>query len=408
MSETGVNYSGKKVVIGLTGRIASCVAALLLKKQGMKVIGVSIVTAVKEEFTNNSGLPTCHIQDLEKVKSFCESLNIPFYATDAKAYFDAEVIDPLVASKLTAKANTACFNCNTLRLNILYDKMIKLGADYISTGHFCKVQKNLNSDEYFIHANNDPSSDQSFLLGGVNSKVLSHLILPLGELKSEEVKKIADRFELPYTKKKKNKNYCFDKPNEYIDIIKKRVPKKMLEEGTVQNIDTDIMHGDHDGIVNYNIGDNELSFKGINPSDKDIEIVDYDFVRKIIYIGSSSNLTSRGVQLVNLKFAKGLDLTKPMLCFIKNKFSKKAVKCHLYFKNNQSAFLEIQEDIYPLILEERFILLDRDGRNAKIIGNGQLGGKGDFKLIDRVKDFRNDQEGKEEAKPTQVVEIFKF
>ena len=71
MSETGVNYSGKKVVIGLTGRIASCVAALLLKKQGMKVIGVSIVTAVKEEFTNNSGLPTCHIQDLEKVKSFC-------------------------------------------------------------------------------------------------------------------------------------------------------------------------------------------------------------------------------------------------------------------------------------------------------------------------------------------------
>ncbi|MAX66277.1 MAG: tRNA 2-thiouridine(34) synthase MnmA, partial [Halobacteriovoraceae bacterium] len=90
---TGADYEGKTVVVGLTGRLASGVAALLLKKQGMNVIGVSILTNSNDQFKSASDYPFCHIEDVEKVRRFCDQMKIPFYATDAKSQFEAEVLD---------------------------------------------------------------------------------------------------------------------------------------------------------------------------------------------------------------------------------------------------------------------------------------------------------------------------
>ena len=76
----------------------------------------------------------------------------------------------------------------------MYQKMKKLNADYIATGHFCKVHRNLDSDEFFVHSNNDHDSDQSYLLSNIEEQYLKHLILPLGELRSSEILKISQKF----------------------------------------------------------------------------------------------------------------------------------------------------------------------------------------------------------------------
>jgi tRNA-specific 2-thiouridylase len=408
MASIGVDYTGKKVVVGLTGRVASCVAALLLKKQGMNVIGVSIVTNSNDNFKDKFLTPKCHINDLDKVKAFCDSLKIPFYATDAKSEYESEVIDPLISNKLTAQANTSCFNCTHLRMKVLYEKMVKLKADYIATGHFCKVHKNLNSEEYFIHSNNDAESDQAFLLAGLAPEYLKHLLLPLGELKIEEVDKIAQKFKLDISEKSLIKSFCYEDKDSYFELAKLRVPKSLIKEGQVHNVDTDVHHGDHDGIMGYSIGERDLEFRGIGPKEKDLEIVSYNFVNGILGIGSKSNLTHKGFQIVKLKLGSGLDTTRPMLCYIKNRYSNQFIKCNLFFKNNNTAMIECNEDLYPLVYGEYFVIFDRDSRNAKVIGRGTVGNIGDFSLIDRIEEFRKlDNEGEEDRKYT-YDNMFKF
>jgi tRNA-specific 2-thiouridylase len=403
---TGVNYAGKRVIVGLTGRVGSAVAAFLLKKQGMDVIGVSIVTNISESFEDSSLYPRCHIEDLAQVQAFCEDLKIPFYATDGKSQFENDVLDPLLATKLSCGSNQSCFNCTNFRLDVLYEKMVKLRADFIATGHFCKVQKNFTANEYFVHSNGDKDSDQSFLLSGVNAKYLKHLLLPLGELRAVEVEKIARNFDLKVTPSKANSNFCFKEEKSFSFYSDKKIPKSLLYEGQVINVDTENFHGDHDGVTHHFITEKDLTFKAINQGDKDLEVVGYDFDNHLLKIGSRDNLTFTSCQLIELKLSKGFDRTKSFQSFIKTKYTNDFVKCTVYFKNNSTALLEFEQEIYPVITGETLVLFDKNTRNSKVIGQGKVGEGREFELIDRAREFRSIDPDAEVAEV--FTQVFKF
>lgn len=398
--------SSKTVIVGLTGRTDSAVAAYLLKKQGFKVIGVSLVTINKEIVDQPNYLPKCHIPDLESVNDFCEKINIPFYASDAKPQFETEVLDTLISNKLTARANTSCFNCTRMRIHVLYEKMKQLKADFIATGHFCKVYKNYSSDEFFIHSNNDPKSDQSYLLAGLEKKYLQHLLLPLGELRKEEVKKIARNFALGVGESKEQEGFCFREKQATSKILDKAIPKSLITEGKIINIEEDVVVGEHNGIIYHYITESDFPVKGTTMLEKGLEIVSYRFDNGAISVAGKDHLTYIGTQVIKLKLSGALDKKRPIGCFIKFKYENKFTKAVLYFKNNDTAYLEFETDVYPLIEGELVALYDSSSRNSKIIGLGEIGMPGEFKLIDRVDEYRTkiDEEEKEDEKDN----YFKF
>ncbi len=396
--------SGKRVVVGLTGRVASSVAAFLLKKQGFDVIGMSIITNIDENFAREEFYPKCHVQNLEAIKEFCQRLKIPFYATDAKSQYESEVIDPLLSNKLAGNANASCFNCTEMRIKIMFEKMKKLKADFIATGHFGKIHKSLTTDDFFVHSNIDHESDQSYLLSNIENQYLRHLILPLGELKQEEVIKIAKKFNLIVPNKSKKYNFCFREINSYGKYISQKIPKSLINAGQVINIDNSNTHGDHEGMINHYITERDFNFKGVNTSEeKDIEIVGFDFKRNVLQIGSKKNLTFLGTQLTHMKVNGNLERSKPIACFVKTKYSTKMNKAILYFKNNSSAYVEFEQKYYPLIKGDIFVLYDKEGRNAKVIGFGTVDQRGRYEPLDRVHEFRPSQ-GDEKFVPKE----FKF
>lgn len=391
MTVRGQDNSSKKVLVGLTGRVASCVAAFLLKKQGFQVIGLSVVTNINDNFEAKEFYPKCHIQNLDKIKEFCNSLNIPFYATDAKSRFEDEVIDPLLGNKLIGRANSSCFNCTDMRIKIMYDKMLKLKADYIATGHFCKIHKNLDTEEYFVHSNNDSKSDQSYLLANIQPQYLKHLLLPLGELRESEVEKIAQKFNLKTASTPMQQKFCFREKGSYQYYIKKRVPKSLIREGQILNVETENYLGDHSGMINHYITEKELDVMPNNTSrniETELEIVGYEYEKAVIEVGFPKKLRFEGTQLINLELNNSIDKSKPIECYIKHKYSEKMVKCNLFFKNNHSCFIEFVEPIYPVIEGEVFVIFDRDTRNAKVIGRGIVAKRGKFELIDRTSEFK--------------------
>lgn len=402
--EDHLNLVGKKVVISLTGRVDSAVAAFLLKKQGMKVIGVAFSLSDMPEGLDPAYFPKCYLPDLEQVKEFCESINIPFYAVDAKVEFDYEVVESMVMSKMSGKANNTCYNCNKLRFKILYNKMKKLNADFIASGHFAKVYRNVKTDTYSINSNNDGVSDQSFLIPGLEKKIIKHLLLPLGELKKTDVEKIAKNFMLKVLPSSKREGFCYRNKEEYGDIVKSRIPAKLIKTGQVINIDNGNYHGEHEGIFNYSVGQNNLEFGGAAaPTDKALQICKYDFSNHGMLVGLPKNLTFQGTQLVRIQLTAGMDLQKPMTVFLKYKYSPEFFRADLYFKNNHTAQLDFKDDIYPLLPNESMILFERAGGNAKVLGFGHVGTRGEFKVLDRVSEFRRQDDDDETFKLTKQL-----
>lgn len=386
---TGVKLAGKKVLVALTGRVDSAVAAFLLKKQGMQVYGLSIITCNSDIVQKNEHLPLCHIADLEKVRQFCEASGITFYATDAKSIYDGVVVDTMITNKLTAHSNSSCFDCTRMRMQVLYDKMIKLKIDYIATGHYAKVHKNLNTNRYFIHTNNDIEADQSYLLAGLNNQILSRLLLPLGELKKSDVKKIASSFGLKTQDSKDQKKFCFHEPDSLATLVKKKIPPSMLRPGIMINKESGINAGDHDSIVHHYISQNNLQVTSSGGQiDKKLEIINYEYHNAAIILGSNDELTFKGTEVVHLHLSQGVEQSKPIHCFVKFKHSKEYIAGVLFFKNNNVGLIEFDQSIYPVIKDETLIIYDSNHRNAKVVGTGKVGKPGVFKLVDRVLDFR--------------------
>jgi len=400
--------SGKKIVVGLTGRIDSAVTAFLLKKQGFQVIGLSIVTVNEDITSAKEFLPKCHVMDLDKVREFCAKIDIPFYATDAKSEYEDKVLDPLISNKLSGRANATCFNCTVMRMQVLYKKMKLLKADFIATGHFCKVHKNLISDEYFIHSNNDANSDQSFLLAGTSQEVLKHLVLPLGELRKSDVMKYAKSFNLKADPSSEQVGYCFKAKESTEKLLKKTIPKSMIHKGVVLHKATTDMYGDHEGITNHYITEPMTGMKLGGVVKKDLEVVGFEWGKNNLLIGNNSELTYKGAQIVNITLSATLDRKKPIVCFIKFKYENIFIKAKMHFKNNHSAVLEFEKDVYPLIKDESLVIYDSNNRNSKIIGNGHVGKRGLFQLVDRVTEFRVISDEDFEKGNIHFVKEFKF
>jgi len=389
--------SSKTVVIGLTGRIDSAVAAFLLQKQGFKVIGVSLINTEEDIVYDKSDLPKCHITNLDKVKEFCEKIGIQFYASNSVSRFHSDVVDKLISNKILGRANGSCFNCVRNRFEILYDKMKLLKADYIASGHYAKVHKNHTTGESFIHPNLDEDSDQSFLLAGLSHHVLDHLLLPLGELRRVEVNKIAKKFNLMADASVVQHGFCFRNIDSARKILDTQVPKSLKRSGPIENTLTESNVGDHESMIYHYITEKDLEFKDSSHVDKNLEIIDFNYKSSTIYLGEKKHLTFKGTQLLDMHFAVHFDISKPLNCFVKFKYSNSFNKIDLYFKNNKSAFIEFNEAIYPIIPGEIIVFYDKNTSSAKIIGWGVIGKRGDFEKVERTIEFQRPIDDDEEV-----------
>lgn len=392
MTKTGLENTSKRVVVGLTGRLASSIAAFLLKKQGFSVIGVAIHTSNEHDFPSADSAPKCHIQNIEQIKKFCKSLNIPLHLVDARDEYNYSIFDPLIERKLTGLANVSCFDCTTLRIRVLFDKMLELKADNISTGHFAKIQKNFSANDFTIHTSNDAKNDQSMLLAGLDKKYLEHLILPLGELGLNEVTKIAQKFKLGIPENVNN-NFCFQKPVSYIERATKLIPKSLIKKGEAINIDSKSVYGEHEGFFHYHATQSKLNFDRSNPGqERNFEVVGFDLGKGKLLLGDKEHLSFAGFQLGEVTLADKVNKAKPFRCFFKSKSFDDFKSCVATYKNNNSVLLELEEDLYPIILGERVVLYDRAGRNARILGTGTVYERGSLDLVDRASDYRGGEE----------------
>ena len=186
-----------KILVAMTGRIDSTIAAYLLKRQGHDVIGIGIVfgrspTAGDADKDKAEFVGVYQLSDVESVKKICQQIDIPFFAVDATKKYQARITDQLVGARVGGLLFSPKVHCNKLIFETLIEKMEKLGADAISSGHYSKVIKNLNNVDFNIYVANDIEHDQSYLLSQLTQEQLSKIVFPLAEMRKKEVEKVRE------------------------------------------------------------------------------------------------------------------------------------------------------------------------------------------------------------------------
>ena len=139
------------VVVGMSGGVDSSVAAWLLQKQGYRVIGVTMqIWQEEDEFTQEAEGGCCGLSAVEDARRVAQVLQIPYYVMNFKREFKERVIDYFTEEYLHGRTPNPCIACNRyVKWEALLQRSIEIGADYIATGHYARIER-LSNGRYAI------------------------------------------------------------------------------------------------------------------------------------------------------------------------------------------------------------------------------------------------------------------
>ncbi|MBO5524909.1 MAG: tRNA 2-thiouridine(34) synthase MnmA [Roseburia sp.] len=246
--------AGKKVVVGMSGGVDSSVAAYLLKEQGYEVIGVTMqIWQDEDEFTQEENGGCCGLSAVDDARRVAERLEIPYYVMNFKQEFKKNVMDYFTAEYLRGRTPNPCIACNRyVKWEALLNRSLEIGADYIATGHYARVEQ-LNNGRYAIKNSVTAAKDQTYALYNLTQEQLSRTLMPVGAYTKDEIREIAENIGLMVAHKKDSQEICFIPDNDYAGFIDRERGAEVPPPGNFVSPAGEIL-GVHKGITHYTIG----------------------------------------------------------------------------------------------------------------------------------------------------------
>ncbi len=237
----------KKIVIGFSGGVDSSVAAFLLKKNGWEPLAVFLELPYwdkkKEKVRNKKAI--------NKAKSICRKLGIPFYSIGAKNDFRKSVVNYFLSSLKNNQTPNPCVVCNRqLKLKKLFDWADRRGIKYVATGHYARIIKDKKTGEKVLAMAKDRGKDQTYYLSLLPKKWLNRIIFPLGDYNKSEVYRIAKDIGLPFKKSNQSQDFCYVPKDSIGNFLKKKIKGK---EGLIEDEKGNKL-GKHKGLYFYTFG----------------------------------------------------------------------------------------------------------------------------------------------------------
>ena len=218
-----------RVVVGLSGGVDSSVAAYLLKEQGHEVIGLFMVNWHDTTGTLEGDCPW-H-DDRVFAELVAKRLDIALRVVDLSEEYRRRVVDYMFAEYEAGRTPNPDVLCNReIKFDVFLREALKLGADYVATGHYCRKATTTlpdGTERYHLLAGTDPNKDQSYFLCQLSQEQLRYALFPIGDLLKPEVRRIATEQGLATAKRKDSQGICFVGKVDLPTFLQQKLAKKV-------------------------------------------------------------------------------------------------------------------------------------------------------------------------------------
>ncbi|QOW20658.1 tRNA 2-thiouridine(34) synthase MnmA [Lysobacter ciconiae] len=273
--------AGPRTIVGMSGGVDSSVAALLLRDAGEPIAGLFMQNWADDD----SG--DCRADDDRRdAVAVCGRLGIPIHFRDFSGEYWDGVFAHFLAEYAAGRTPNPDVLCNReIKFKHFLDAARELGADFIATGHYARVDHQRGRHRLLRGVDRD--KDQSYFLHQLGQEQLAATRFPLGDLRKPAIRQMARDAGLPTAAKKDSTGICFIGERDFRSFLGQYLPARSGEMRTPdgQRI------GTHPGVFYFTLGQREgLNIGGVRGFRAEPwYVVGKDVAGNVLYVDQGSD-----------------------------------------------------------------------------------------------------------------------
>jgi len=254
----------KTIAVAMSGGVDSSAVAAMLRSEGHNVVGLTMQLWNQRRLAGHEGVPEsvqgrcCSLDDVYDARRVAETIGIPYYVVNQEDRFERDVVRPFIDEYLSGRTPIPCSLCNN---HLKFDQLLllaqQIGADFLATGHYARVEFDELTGRWLLKRPVDIAKDQTYFLFGLTQDQLSRTLFPLGEMTKPQVRELARSHGLALADKPDSQEICFVPGGDYKNFLNAYLEEQGegLPDTVGELVTTDgRVIGEHGGIHNFTVG----------------------------------------------------------------------------------------------------------------------------------------------------------